>query len=90
MTENITLEFGAVSLRHLEVSVETGAIVKDSKGFWDDEKQQGLRQGTQVVFFSGSLDPTGVHFFFASVYENSYHVFFSRRKLHSSSPPNPL
>lgn len=45
LTENISLTFGVMFLRHMEIVVETGVISRDIRAGWDLEKKKGEREG---------------------------------------------
>eukprot|EP01125_Pyxidicula_operculata_P001605 TRINITY_DN11456_c0_g1_i1.p1 TRINITY_DN11456_c0_g1~~TRINITY_DN11456_c0_g1_i1.p1 ORF type:complete len:352 (+),score=86.84 TRINITY_DN11456_c0_g1_i1:97-1152(+) len=49
LTENITMSFTNISIRHIAVSVNDGSILEDFQGVWDDENNKGSRKGNYTL-----------------------------------------
>jgi len=45
LTENITISFQSIFIRHVKIATEDGKFLEDSRGSWDGEKNEGLREG---------------------------------------------
>jgi len=45
LTENITISFQSIFIRHVKISKEDGKFLEDSRGSWDGEKNEGHREG---------------------------------------------
>jgi len=45
LTENITITFSSIFMRHVTINVEDGKFLEDSKGSWDGESKKGEREG---------------------------------------------
>jgi len=45
LTENITVQFSSVFMRHVTINIEDGKFLEDSKGQWDGETKKGDRDG---------------------------------------------
>jgi len=49
LTENITVTFSSIFLRHVTINVADGKFLEDSKGSWDGETKKGEREGRFTV-----------------------------------------
>jgi len=49
LTESISLDQQAITIRHCKFKVEDGSIVEDSRAFWDCEAKKGEREGRFLV-----------------------------------------
>jgi len=49
LTENITVTFSSIFMRHVTINVADGKFLEDSKGSWDGETKKGEREGRFTV-----------------------------------------
>jgi hypothetical protein len=49
LTENITITFNNIFMRHVTINNADGKFLEDSKGTWDSESKKGAREGVFSV-----------------------------------------
>jgi hypothetical protein len=72
LTENLTLTFGAMSVRIATVDTATGDIISDSRGSWDLDSNSGTRDG------SAGVPPLSIY---CRRFFNDNRALFSRKDL---------